>query len=301
MSLKREILAKVHTVPPLPEVVFKLQKYCNDPNVNYVELAKVIEVDPGLTTSLLRLANSAYFGCEGTIGSVQYAITRLGLKRVYQMVLAVCVAPMARQKIRGYDLTPAMLWQHAIATAMASEYLAQELGSAEPSDAFTAGMLHDMGKIVLGNFVDVDMARIRQLMQERGIPFDEAERETFGTDHASVAAALLQRWQIPARIVTAVRFHHHPSGCTDPEPLLDIIHIADVLCRDVGWGMGTDALLYRFDPAAAERLALTPDIAEQTMAEVSVGLEEMMALFQSLGAEGQQPRGNPQPAGQPVG
>ena len=117
MSIRREILAKVHAVPPLPEVVFKLQKYCNDPNVSYPELAKVIEVDPGLTTSLLRLANSAYFGCERTIGSVQYAMTRLGLKRVYQMVLAVCVAPMTRKPIRGYDLTPAMLWQHAIATA----------------------------------------------------------------------------------------------------------------------------------------------------------------------------------------
>jgi putative nucleotidyltransferase with HDIG domain len=293
VNLKREILAKVHAVPPLPEVVFKLQKYCNDPNVSYSELAKVIEVDPGLTTSLLRLANSAYFGCEGTIGSVQYAMTRLGLKRVYQMVLAVCVAPMTRKPIRGYDLTPAMLWQHAIATAMAAEYLAQELGSAEPADAFTAGMLHDMGKIVLGNFVDVDMARIRQLMEERNIPFDEAERETFGTDHAAVAASLLQRWQIPARIVTAVRFHHHPSGCSDPEPLLDIVHIADVLCRDVGWGMGADALQYRFDPTSAERLALPPDIAEQTMAEVSLGLEGMMEIFRSLGAAGGQPRVQP--------
>ncbi len=293
MSLKREILAKVHAVPPLPEVVFKLQKYCNDPNVSYAELAKVIEVDPGLTTSLLRLANSAYFGCEQSIGSVQYAMTRLGLKRVYQIVLAVCVAPMTRKPIRGYDLAPAMLWQHAIATAMASEYLAQELGSTEPADAFTAGMLHDMGKIVLGNFVDVDMDKIRQLMDQNGIPFDEAEREAFGTDHASVAASLLQRWQIPARIVTAVRYHHHPSACPDPEPLLDIVHIADVLCRDVGWGMGADALLYRFDPTSAERLALPPDIAEQTMAEVSLGLEGMMEIFQSLGAAREQPRVQP--------
>lgn len=295
MSIRRDILAKVHAVPPLPEVVFKLQKYCNDPNVSYPELAKVIEVDPGLTTSLLRLANSAYFGCERTIGSVQYAMTRLGLKRVYQMVLAVCVAPMTRKPIRGYDLTPAMLWQHAIATAMAAEYLARELGQAEPADAFTAGMLHDMGKIVLGNFVEVDMGRIRTLVEQRGIPFDEAEREIVGTDHASVAASLLHRWQIPERIVTAVRYHHHPSGCADPEPLLDIVHVADVLCRDVGWGMGADAMLYRFDPASADRLALPPDIAEQTMAEVSLGLEEMMEIFQTLGGATAPPR--PQPVG----
>lgn len=293
MSIRRDILAKVHAVPPLPEVVFKLQKYCNDPNVSYPELAKVIEVDPGLTTSLLRLANSAYFGCEQSIGSVQYAMTRLGLKRVYQIVLAVCVAPMARQPIRGYDLSPVMLWQHAIATAMASEYLAQELGSADPSDAFTAGMLHDMGKIVLGNFVDVDMGRIRQSMAQDGIPFDEAERRVLGADHASVAASLLQRWQLPVRIVNAVRFHHHPSACTEPEPLLDIVHIADVLCRDVGWGMGADAMQYRFDSTSAERLSLPPDIAEQTMAEVSIGLEGMVEIFQSLGNPQSRPKLQP--------
>ena len=281
MSLKREILKKVTSVPPLPAVVVKLKEKCHDPDVNFRQLAEVIEVEPGLTANLLRLANSAYFGYQGEVSSVQQAIARLGLKRVFQMTLTVCVAPLAQQAVKGYDLSPTALWTHCLATALAAEGLSKELGVADPGDAYTAGMLHDLGKIVLGNFVDVDMAGILALTGT-GTTFDAAEREVLGTDHAAVGGALLSQWKLPLPIVDAVKWHHRPNSSESDQALTDIVHMADVLSLNVGWGMGLDGLRYMVEPESARRLALRPGVGECVMASIQPELEELMQLFQQL-------------------
>ena len=280
MSLKREILSKVSAVPPLPEVIIKLRDCCNDPDVNYSEMAKVIETDAGLTSSILRLANSAYFGCAGSISSVQFAMTRLGLKRVHQMALAICVAPMARNEVVGYDLSAESLWEHSLATAMACSHLAKETGYDEASDAFTAGMLHDMGKSVLGMFVSDDIDEIRRLVDEEGYAFDEAERAVLGTDHAAVAGMLLRHWKVPEHIAGAVRWHHKPERSEGDQRLTDLIHVADILCMDIGWGGGRDGLEYKQDCDAARRLKVDNATGERIVSEVLEELHELKALFE---------------------
>ena len=121
MIERAQILAKAKSVPSLPSVVLKLRQYLNDPDVNFDQLAKVIEFDPGLTANVLQLANSAYFGWSRSIKTVKDAITRLGTNRVFQMVLCMSVAPLVRKPIKGYDLDANALWEHSIATAICAD------------------------------------------------------------------------------------------------------------------------------------------------------------------------------------
>ncbi|MCB1183560.1 HDOD domain-containing protein [bacterium] len=280
MTERKAILARINSVPSMPSVVMELRKYLNDPDVSFDRLAKLIEVDPGLTVNVLQLANSAYFGWTRTISSVKDAITRLGTNRVFQMVLCMSVAPMVRKPIKGYDTDSEGLWRHSVATAICAEQLVAALGMPEVPQAFTAGLLHDMGKIVLGTFVEVDDAPIKEIVASDGLSFNEAEQMVLGIDHAEVAAELLKAWNLPDEVVESARWHHQPHKADEKHRLLvDLVHVADFLCLSWGFGMGNDGLQYRLDEDANERLGVDVNIAEEVGSKVMIGVEELGNLF----------------------
>jgi putative nucleotidyltransferase with HDIG domain len=280
MSRRDEILAQVTSVPSLPAVVCQLQEFLDDPEVNFSQLSRVIECDPGLTANVLQLANSAYFGWQGGIGSVRDAISRLGTKRIFQMVLCMSVAPMVRKPIRGYDLDADKLWEHSVAVAICAEKVAAKRRPECQPHAFTAGLLHDVGKVLLGTFVDVDDRPIKELVELDGLTFNEAERMVLGVDHAEVGAHLLEKWNLPGDVAVVTRWHHEPAQVPeDQRDMVDLIHVADVICLDCGWGLGADGLQYRLDEDAAARLNLKSGDADAAAAQVMIGLEELLQVF----------------------
>ena len=281
MTVRNNILAKVRTVPSMPSVVIKLRQYLSDPDVSFDELAKVIEFDPGLTANLLQLANSAYFGWSGKIKTVKDAITRLGTNRIFQMVLCMSVAPLVRKPVKGYDMESDGLWQHSIATAICAEELAKSLRISESDEAFTAGLLHDMGKILLGTFIEVDDKPIKDLVETESLSFNEAERQVLGIDHAEAAAELLQYWKLPENVVAAARWHHDPSQAEEKHRnIVDLVHVADILCIRMGWGIGTDGPLYCLDEEAEERLGIDGSIEDVITDKVGAAIDDMMNILQ---------------------
>ncbi len=280
MTEKQTILAAIKTVPSLPSVVIKLRKYLNNPDVSFEELAQVIQVDPGLTANILQLANSAYFGWSQTIKTVKEAITRLGTNRIFQMVLCMSVAPLVRKPIRGYDTDAEGLWNHSISVAICAEQMALTLGLEDMEAAFTAGLLHDMGKVVMGTFVEIDDEPIKEIMRTDGLSFNDAEKMVMGIDHAEVAGELLKAWNLPADVVEAACCHHCPSKASpEHQQLVDLIHLADVLCINVGWGMGSDGLQYRLDEKASLRLGVGSGVAEDVILKVMMGMDDLKDMF----------------------
>ncbi len=280
MTVRNDILAKVRTVPSMPSVVVKLKQYLSDPDVSFDELAKVIEYDPGLTANLLQLANSAYFGWSGRIKTVKEAITRLGTNRIFQMVLCMSVAPLVRKPVKGYDMESDGLWKHSIATAICAEQLAVSLGLSNSEEAFTAGLLHDMGKILLGTFVEIDDEPIKKLVAKEGLSFNEAERRVLGIDHAEAAAELLQYWKLPENVVAAARWHHSPEEADDKHrDIVDLVHVADILCIRMGWGIGTDGPLYCLNSEAEERLGVDADLEDVVTDRVGAAIDEMQNIL----------------------
>lgn len=280
MTERKAILAQIKSVPSMPSVVLELRKYLNDPEVSFDQLAKVIEHDPGLTVNVLQLANSAYFGWSRTINTVKEAIARLGTNRIFQMVLCMSVAPLVRKPIKGYDTDSEGLWQHSIATAICAEQLVIILKLKGLEEAFTAGLLHDMGKIVLGTFVEVDDEPIKEIVKLDNLCFNEAEQMVLGIDHAEVAGELLKSWNLPEAVVESARCHHQPQKAAEEHrQLVDLIHVADFLCLDFGFGVGVDGLQYRLDEDSSRRLGLDADIVGAVSTTVMSAMAELGNMF----------------------
>jgi len=262
MNRRDAILAAVEAVPALPTAATEVLELVQNPETGVAEVMAVVEQDPAFTAELLRLANSAYFAGPREICTLRDAGVVLGLNRVLQLVLATAVFPLVRQPIQGYDLPAGELLQHSVSVAVGAETVARILRLNAPPHTFTAALLHDIGKIVMGTYLEVDAGPIRDLAIRERIAFDAAEREILGVDHAETGAALLAAWGIPERVVEAVRWHHLPEGLFGDKTVVDLVHVADMLAAECGVGLGVDGLVYAPNPGSLERLGLDQPAAE---------------------------------------
>lgn len=265
---KREIISRMKSFPSMSGIAAKVLNLLDDPDAGADQVEQLLKQDPSLTANLLKLTNSAYFGIPSKVGSVRHAIAMLGWKRLSKLVMAACVGAITDRKIPGYDLPPGMLWQHSVAVSVTAEGLMRELKIAESDEIFTAALLHDLGKLILGDFVEKDLEEIEKAAA-RGIPFQMAEQEVLGTDHAEIGALMLESWSFPPSLVAAVRWHHDPDSAPETSPMTDIVHVANVLCLMIGIGTGVEGLHYEPSVSATKRLGIKPTqlelIASQTL------------------------------------
>jgi putative nucleotidyltransferase with HDIG domain len=283
VSLRDEILAETRAVPSLPIWAVEVLDIASQPDPDIGALEQCIALDPGLTSNVLRLANSAYFGGVGEISTVRDAVVRLGTRHALGVVVASAIAPVAGAPVRGYDMPAGLLLRHSVAVAMAAERLGERLGLETPAATFTAGLLHELGKMVLGTFLEIDARPILALAFEQAIPFQDAERQVLGVDHAEVGAVLLESWRVPQAIVEVVRWHHEPERFGGAPMMLDLVHIGDHLGRMAGGGLGVDGLNYAASDAVIGRLKMGPAVAESVISEVSGGLDELQRVLGGSG------------------
>ena len=262
------IAAFLKSFPSMPGAAVKLLALIDDPDVSVSQIEAILRHDAGLTANILKLANSAYFGIPSKVGSVRQAVLILGLKRLVQMVIASCVSAIMDKPVPGYDLPPGELWRHSIAVSVAAEGLVKELEMAAAEEIFTAALLHDVGKLVLGNFVKTNFSKIEAALNQN-VSFEAAEDMVLGTNHAHIGAQILTQWSLPSDNVNAVRWHHTPESAAKNEPMLDIVHVANGLCLMIGIGAGNDGMQYKPSETVVERLGLAPchldKVASQTL------------------------------------
>jgi putative nucleotidyltransferase with HDIG domain len=264
----KKIASVINSFPGMPGTAVKLLAMIDDPAMRVSQIEKILRQDPGLTANVLRLANSAYFGIPSKVGSIRQAVILLGLKRLIQMVIAACVSAIMDKPVPGYDLPPGELWRHSIAVSVAAEGLVKELKVDAGEEIFTAALLHDAGKLVLGEFVKDDFKQIETAISE-GIAFETAESIVLGTNHADTGAQILTKWSLPAEIVNAVRWHHAPENAEQTSTMLDIVHVANFMSMMIGVGIGRDGLQHQPSVEVTERLGLKSNhlekVASQTM------------------------------------
>ncbi len=274
-ALRQEILNNLNTVPKLPAAVTRVLALVNDPDSSVADVMGAVETDPALTAETLRIANSAYFAGPRRIGSLKEAGVLLGLNRVMQLVLAAAVFPISTRPVPGYDLEQGALVDGMLAVAVGTEILARELKRIPPSHAFTAGLLHDIGKLAMGNVVARCRGEIRDCAMVEGISYEEAERMILGMDRAEAGAAMLLSWQLPENVVIAVRWHLQPEQVTEEPFVVDLVHVARLLAAQCGIGLGQDGLQYKLSDIARERLKLTDDVTDRAA-------EGMVNAFQEI-------------------
>jgi len=267
-ELRDKVLRSVKDLPPMPQVARKAREVLGNPASSFKDLAKVIETDQAIVTRILKIANSPYYGLSGKISSVQHASVVLGVKTLMEVLSLACTSEILGQKLEGYDLDSGELWKHSLAVASASRLIALRVDPSLEQDAFSAGVLHGAGKIILDPYVLERKDAFQVFVDEGKRTFLSAEQEILGFDHARIASEVCAAWHIPDNIALAVRHHH------DPEPfgqdrLCWVVHMADAIALMSGIGAGIDGLLYTMHPGAASFLGLGRDDMTEIMAAMA--------------------------------
>lgn len=280
-SIQRAIARKIESFPAMSQNSSRVLELLRDPDATAAEVESEMRYDPGQTANVLKLANSAYFGFAGSISTVRDAVIRMGTMRVYQLMVTSFVDSVMNVAVPGYDAQPGEMLRHSLAVSVAAECLTDELDLPEREEVFTAAVLHDVGKLILGEFVQDNFDDVTAVTSQ-GESFDAAERDVLGIDHAEAGALVLESWSLPARLVSATRWHHHPEMLDPPEVMVDVVHVADMLSMSMGFNGGREGLRYRISPDVIRRLGLR---AEQLELVAMLTVEKAEELAEALGVD----------------
>lgn len=253
------IVSKVDDMPVLPDRVKKIIALTEDPDSTIQDLEKEILKDQSLTSKILKLANSAYYGYPRKIDTVSQATILLGFQTIKSMALASTVSKMMTHELKGYALGKNDLWTQSQTCAIISRYIAKKVKFPNPETAYIAGLLRDIGKTILNFYVEKEYHAIINKVEYEKISFLKAEEEILGFNHAQVGEKIAIKWNFPEELVEAIGLHHAPEKSTINPTLVSIVHIADALTMIMGISIGADGLAYNFSPFALETLNLTPN------------------------------------------
>lgn len=269
MPFKERFLADLDLLPPLPSfppVIARLMKIVNDYDSSVLDVAWVLREDPGLTVRVLRMANSPVYGARMPVTSVPQAVLRLGMVQIRNIILTLGIIRSLESWGGGPDRRA--FWLHCVTVAFATEAILQL--AVPPSDeapddgAFAAGLLHDIGLLVLREYYPSVFMEISRLASEQGLPTYEAEMAALETDHGRIGALIATRWGLPQPIVAGIDFHHQP-GLALPEDrrVADVVHLAECICCREGIGDAGDGVPTDPDPQTLHNLGLDPGLFPQ--------------------------------------
>jgi len=225
-----EIDRAVEQLKPVPQAALKIMRLIEEEEYDIRTLAEELRKDQVLCARTLKLANSVMFASRSPIESVDHALMYLGVNLLVKFVIAAAVEGFFAQSASGYSLCKGGLYHHAVGTAIVSEKLAQWTTAAKPGQAYTAGLLHDIGKVVLDQFVaGAAPLFYRQLIEEKASDFIQAEQSLFGTTHSEAGYRLAQKWALPDSLAEVIRHHHRPE-LGQRHPALDhIVFLANLI------------------------------------------------------------------------
>jgi putative nucleotidyltransferase with HDIG domain len=257
---------RIAQLPALPRAATEALAVLNDDDSGPEDCARAISTDQALTARVLRLANSAFYGVPGRVGSVNRAIQVLG-KRTLRGALTTAAVSGQFSAIACEGFRFDGFWRHTIGTAIGAEAIARAC-TLDDETAFTAGVLHDIGRLALAAHFPRETAATLELARAQDLPWLEAERIALGTDHAAVGAAIAQHWHFPHAVQAAIAAHHLPRSDSGGPSLADVIHVAD-------------AIVHALD-IAGEPTEAVPEIDAQTWQRVGLSPEQVLELFQSV-------------------
>ncbi len=240
------LLSRINDIPTLPTSVLRVMQMIEDPFCSSSDLAKVIQADPAMAAKVLKLANSSYYGFRQKIANIPQAVTLLGFATLKNTLLAAAVFDLFRAAGTGFDL-PA-LWTHSVTAATAAKLLAKRTRFPQSETAFTAALMHDVGKIILARFAPLGLAEIVDTIETEQLAMHDAEKKVLGLSHPALGAWVLGRWGLPAPIVEAVEFHHHPTRAQNGFDLAGIVYLANILAHRSGIGYSGDGMEREMDP-----------------------------------------------------
>ena len=257
MKEVKKILAGINKLPPMPEVMGKILRISDNPTASAKEIIDIIKYDQNITANVLRLCNSSYYSLPRHISSLNDAVVMLGNRTLYNVILAGFAANIVGKENIGYQMEKGGLWEHSVSCAILAKELAKRVGYEDEQLAYSTGLMHDTGKVVLDSFIQENEDKILDKVTEQKEDFDKVEEDILGLSHAEIGALLSESWKFPKEITDGIRYHHRPEDAEENKILVNIIHIADALAVMFGFGSGIDGLNYHVSDIALNELGLT--------------------------------------------
>ncbi len=235
----RRFIEQIDNLPSFPAIVSQLIKVVNSPDTSAEDAARLIQRDPALTTKMLRLANSAFYGIPRSISSVASAVVILGFNTIRSLVLSATVMKMFSGTGKQ-AIDKERFWKHSIVSAMAARIIVRQFFNVrmmDPESAFCAGILHDIGKLIFSEFAGQDYGEVFDRAQKEGITVLEAERNVLGITHCDIGRILADKWALPLDLEYALVFHHEPMKADSLTDLVTTVHLADIITHRLGTGL----------------------------------------------------------------
>jgi len=238
-EIKRRI-QNIGSLPTLPKVATEVISMAGNPDVSIKEIASVISQDPSLSAKILKVANSAFYGLKQRVASIQLALVILGLNKIKNLVIGISVFKTFPVKPGHPTFDREKFWEHSVGCGQIAKILAALLGCEMDGEEFVAGLLHDIGKIVMDQFFHEEFTRVVDFTYEKDVPMIEAEKEVLGVTHAEIGSWLAEDWKLPLSLVEAITFHHQPQEAVLNPTLTSLVRLSDLFCKAKGIGFSGD-------------------------------------------------------------
>lgn len=259
-SKVKRVVSNIRNLPTPPIVFHQIQKVINDPNVSAEQIASILSEDPAMSVKVLRLTNSAFYGLSREIESVKHAVIIVGLEAIKNLVLSASVLDMFKGKNIDDDFQD-KFWRHSLATAFGCRLLAKRLRDkvmVDPDSAFSAGLLHDVGKIILVCFLHEEYLQFKEARDNNNTSMDfEIEQELLGFNHAEIGAFLTEQWKIPSKLTEAIACHHGVGEINSESALSCIVFMANFLAKKTFYELDEAYKIGTPDPAVMEFLGIS--------------------------------------------
>ncbi|MFT4648540.1 MAG: HD-like signal output (HDOD) protein [Glaciecola sp.] len=281
MSYRDSVLETIRGLPQLPASTGDLLKLLQADKIDTDRVCKAITFEPRLSGLVLGIANSALLAGRVEVGSIRAAVLRLGHKLLIASLLGSAVKPMFQKSgMTCYDTSQGSLWEQSVALALAAEQVAIQSAIVNPADAFTVGLLADVGKLGMASTATEHSHALVELTLRKGLAFDSAERMILDIDHPEASALLLASWGLPRSLVDPVQWHHRPDQCPlEYQTLADTAHVAHYLCEQLGGPLAFDASHFALQQGSLDRLHFTEDDMDLAMFSVDNKIDDVMRAF----------------------
>lgn len=277
--LLEKLVQHVEDLPALPDTTIKVIQLADDPNSSAREIGHIIATDIAFTTRVLTIANSAYYGMPRSITTVNDAVLILGMSALRNLAVAASTYETLNREMSGYGLPTGQLWKHSVECAIAAQIIAKQTRKVRMEEAFVAGLLHDVGKVILNIYVGPQFDAIRALSELDDMPFHQAERLVLGYDHAEVGARIAEKWNLPAMHCAAIAGHHCLEMGAKAQELTAVVHVANIICKGHTITSELNTIHDEPDEAALDVLGLDESSLELIYDQMVLHLERSQPLF----------------------
>ncbi len=264
------VVDRINNLPTLPQVVELVISMIEDPNTTASQLAAVISKDQALMAKVLKVVNSAYYGMPRKISTLNQATVILGFSTIKNLVLSASIFGAFDDRYSNQRFNRVKFWEHSIGTAVGARVLSKRIGLGNPEELFVAGLVHDIGKVVIDEYLHEDFLKILDIVETRNVRILDAEQEVLNFGHPILGEWVASKWNLPQDLVAAIAYHHTPTLANGFKKMVSVVHLADAISRIEGIGYGGDSLTPVIDPKSWETLKISPE----ELGELIVAIKE---------------------------